>query len=100
MCHTDVRMPGLSGIDLLKRSRELNLKSALLSLDFVGCHVTALSATRSPVLATSANSALTSVVLPVEVPPATRTAYREIDGSDASFTSIANDLLTGRSRAA
>jgi hypothetical protein len=31
---------------------------------------------RSPVLATSARSGLTSVVLPVEVPPATSTLFR------------------------
>ena len=38
--------------------------------------VSSISTTRSPVLATSASSALTSVVLPVEVPPATRMFLR------------------------
>ena len=38
--------------------------------------VSSISTTRSPVLATSARSALTSVVLPVDVPPATRMFLR------------------------
>src|SRR5262249_26594624 len=38
--------------------------------------VSSIRTTRSVVLATSARSALTSVVLPVEVPPATRTLRR------------------------
>ena len=38
--------------------------------------VSSISTTRSPVVATSASSALTSVVLPVEVPPATRMLRR------------------------
>jgi hypothetical protein len=38
--------------------------------------VSSISTTPSPVLATSARSALTSVVLPVEVPPATRMFLR------------------------
>ena len=42
--------------------------------------VSSISTTRSPVLATSASSALTSVVLPVEVPPATRMFLRVAHG--------------------
>jgi hypothetical protein len=38
--------------------------------------VSSISTTRSPVLATSARSALTRVVFPVEVPPATRMFFR------------------------
>ena len=64
-----------------QRRRPPSLVRSATKLGAAHCNsrVSSISTTRSAVLATSASSALTSVVLPVEVPPATSTLRAQLD---------------------